>query len=98
MVPLIRSIVVTIPVSACWANATELMSASIEPAKIILPSLIENLSVFGRSQTIWNERIGSLVGRKSVESMPSSPSGNPYQDTAPAALDHAPARSAGVRA
>src|SRR5882757_6884235 len=59
MVPLIRSIVVTIPVSAFWANATELMSASIEPARIIFASFIEYLSVFGQSEISRNKRIGS---------------------------------------
>ncbi len=37
----LRSIVVTVPVSACWAKVTELMTVSIEPAKTIFASLIE---------------------------------------------------------
>jgi hypothetical protein len=40
-VPLIRSTVVTVPVSgACWASVTELMTASMETAKTVFTSLI----------------------------------------------------------
>jgi len=38
------------------------MTVSIEPAKTILASLIENLSVFEQSEISRNEPIGSLVG------------------------------------
>jgi hypothetical protein len=34
-------IVVTVPVSACWANVTELMAVSMAPAKAVFASLIE---------------------------------------------------------
>jgi hypothetical protein len=63
MVPLIRLTVVTVPVSACWANATELMTASIEPAKTIFASLMENLPVFAQSEITRDERICSLVDK-----------------------------------
>jgi hypothetical protein len=53
--------VVTIPVSACWANAPELMTVSIEPAKIVFASLIENLSVVEQSKLSRNERVCSPV-------------------------------------
>src|ERR1700704_4372155 len=46
MVPLIRFTVVTVPVSACWANVTELMTISIKPAKTIFASLIEISRLF----------------------------------------------------
>jgi hypothetical protein len=38
------------------------MTVSIEPAKTIVASLIENLSVFEQSEISRNQRIGSLVG------------------------------------
>jgi hypothetical protein len=49
MVPLIRSMVVTVPVSACWANATELMAASIQAAKTVFICLIEILPALEQS-------------------------------------------------
>jgi hypothetical protein len=63
MVPLIRSIVVTVPVrvgpGACWAHVTELMTVSIEPAKTIFANFIEISPFFEQSTISRNKRIGS---------------------------------------
>jgi hypothetical protein len=40
--------VVTVPVSGCWANAIELITVSTEPAKMLFASLIEISPTFER--------------------------------------------------
>jgi hypothetical protein len=52
--------VVIVPVSDCWANATELRTVSTKPVKTVFASLIENLSFFGQFGISRNERICSL--------------------------------------
>jgi len=65
-VELIRSTVVTVPVSgACWAIATELTAASMEPAKIVFTSRIENLPDFGTVEV--KPQGGQLVPRQPGE-------------------------------
>src|ERR1700722_406312 len=61
IVPLIRSMVVTVPVSACWASATEGMTISREPVRIRFASCIE-ISRFSERWAISRSgRIGSPV-------------------------------------